>query len=92
MGDLNEQFREKINKAFARMKEKVLIFLEGAQNNGEIAPDPDMSFDETADFILNSWEGALLRLKEAKSKKQMHLFYHIVFDRLLCKNKQSKEK
>ena len=81
MGDLNEKFREKLEESFQKMKAKVLLFLEGAQENNELTSGLDI--DETADFILNSWEGALLRLKVTRTNTQMVLFYKIIFDHLL---------
>lgn len=83
MSDLNENFREKLNASFEKMKEKLIGFLENAQNGGEL--DPVLDIGEMADFILNGWEGALMRLKVAKNSAQMHLFYKIVFDTLLKK-------
>lgn len=81
MGDLNENFRKKLESSFQAMKEKVLIFLANARDSGELSQTLDI--DGLADFILNSWEGALMRLKVTRSSDQMHLFYKIVFDNLL---------
>jgi TetR/AcrR family transcriptional repressor of nem operon len=61
MGDLNEKFREKLDEVLESMKRSVLEFLKGAQDNREISPDLDLM--EVSDFIINSWEGALLRMK-----------------------------
>lgn len=92
MADLNEHFREKLNGAFAKMKEKILMFLEKAQEHNEVPAngETDMPVNEIADFILNSWEGALLRLKVGRNKTQMHLFYTIVFEHLLKRQTKTK--
>lgn len=81
MADLNENFRLKLKKALADMTEKVALFLVKAKENGELPPGFDTA--ATAEFILNSWEGALMRLKVEKSSAPMHLFYKIVFENLL---------
>jgi TetR/AcrR family transcriptional repressor of nem operon len=83
MGDLNERFREKLEDAFLKMKHKISQFLNAAIANREI--DPSLAVDEAADFILNSWEGALMRLKITRTKTQMILFYNVIFDKLLKK-------
>ncbi|MGD2086344.1 MAG: TetR family transcriptional regulator C-terminal domain-containing protein [Candidatus Aminicenantes bacterium] len=81
MADLNKNFRLKLKKALADMTEKVALFLVKAKENGELPPGFDT--EATAEFILNSWEGALMRLKVEKSSAPMHLFYKIVFENLL---------
>ena len=81
MSDLNENFRVKIKQALADMTNKVILFLEKAKENGELPPGFDT--EANAEFILNSWEGVLMRLKVEKSSKPMHQFYQIVFENLL---------
>jgi TetR/AcrR family transcriptional repressor of nem operon len=83
MGDLNENFRKKLVESFEKMKQKILMFLEGACDNNELSSDLDI--EEIADFILNSWEGALMRLKVTRTSAQMLLFYKVVFENLLKK-------
>jgi TetR/AcrR family transcriptional repressor of nem operon len=81
MADLNENFRLKLKKALADMTKKMALFLERAKENGELPTGFDT--EANAEFILNSWEGALMRLKVEKSSAAMHLFYRIVFENLL---------
>lgn len=61
MGDLNDNFRKKLDEVMESMKLSVLGFLKGAQANREISPLLDIA--ELSDFIANSWEGALIRMK-----------------------------
>jgi TetR/AcrR family transcriptional repressor of nem operon len=81
MADLNENFRLKLKKALADMSKKVALFLNKAKENNELPTDFDT--EANAEFILNSWEGALMRLKVEKSSAPMHLFYQMVFENLL---------
>jgi TetR/AcrR family transcriptional regulator, transcriptional repressor for nem operon len=81
MADLNEAFRDKIEACLTMMKEKIGNCLSAAQKNNEI--DPDLNVDEAADFILNSWEGALIRMKSRQSVEPLMLFHRMVFDRVL---------
>ena len=85
MADLNENFRLKLKKALADMTKKVALFLDKAKENKELPTDFDT--EANAKFILNSWEGALMRLKVEKSSAPMHLFYRIVFKNLLGQKK-----
>jgi TetR/AcrR family transcriptional repressor of nem operon len=45
--------------------------------------DPALDICETADFILNSWEGALLRMKAESTTDPLILFEKMVFGRVL---------
>ncbi len=83
MGGLNDAFRAKLDESFQRMKAAIASCLSEAQTAGEIGQDLDT--DATADFILNSWEGALLRMKAQKSTEPLALFARFVFERILRK-------
>ncbi len=83
MGDLNERFREKVSNAFREMGGQIVLFLEKAVENGELKKD--FSLPDVADYILNSWEGVLMRMKVEKSSKPMHQFYRFVFGTILGK-------
>lgn len=81
MADLSDAIREKTEHAFNQMKQGIKRCLEAAQAAGEI--DPDTDCDDTADFILNSWEGALLRMKAQGDVKPLKIFDRMVFEGLL---------
>ena len=87
MAGLNENFRLKLRDALAKMTGKIALFLEKAKESGELPPGFDS--EENAKFILNSWEGTLLRLKVEKTAAPMQLFYQIVFGHLLGQKKIS---
>jgi TetR/AcrR family transcriptional regulator, transcriptional repressor for nem operon len=81
MGILNEEFQAKLREAFRRIKGAISECLEQAREQGETHLPPDS--EETADFILNSWEGALLRMKAEGNTEPLLLFEKMVFERLL---------
>jgi TetR/AcrR family transcriptional regulator, transcriptional repressor for nem operon len=81
MADLKESFRVKLNEAFSRMSKGVATCLEQAQRMNQL--DPALDPRATADFILNSWEGALLRMKAQGSSEPLVVFDTMVFDGLL---------
>jgi TetR/AcrR family transcriptional regulator, transcriptional repressor for nem operon len=45
--------------------------------------DPSLHLSETADFILSSWEGALLRMKAESNTSPLILVEQMVFGRVL---------
>ena len=81
MSGQNEAFRAKLDQAFEKMSDGICRCLEEAQRRGEV--DRKLDPQKTADFILNSWEGALVRMKAEKSAEPLKLFSRFVFDRVL---------
>jgi len=81
MGDLNENFRVKLSQAFSNMESKLLDSLKDAQSAGEISQSIDIG--TVAGFILNSWEGALVRVKAEKSSRPMEILEEILFTKIL---------
>jgi TetR/AcrR family transcriptional regulator, transcriptional repressor for nem operon len=81
MGVISDAFRAKLRQVFSRMNRDIRECLEQARERHEIAPELDLT--ATADFILNSWEGALLRMKAEGGTDPLILFEQMVFDHLL---------
>lgn len=81
LSDSNDAIREKLRDALEKTKNNIAAFLRLAQENGEISKIPNP--EELADFIFNSWEGSLLRMKVTKSIAPMELFEKTVFEVLL---------
>jgi len=81
MGDLNPAFREKLEDIFRMMVSPIEKLLTEAQQRGELSRDMDTR--ETADFIINCWEGAILRMKVQKNPDALRLFDRMIFDGLL---------
>jgi TetR/AcrR family transcriptional repressor of nem operon len=81
MGDCNEKFRKKLHRVFADMKKTMAAHLEQASKQGEISRSIDVP--EAVDFILSSWEGALMQMKVSKSTYPHEVFDRMVFERLL---------
>ena len=81
MGDLNENFRIKLSDAFSKMEEKIFECLKDAQSTQEISQSIDIK--TSAAFILNSWEGAIVRAKAEKSKKPFEALEEMIFNKIL---------
>jgi TetR/AcrR family transcriptional repressor of nem operon len=81
MGILSDEFQAKLRDVFNRIKGGISECLEQARTRDGIKLPMDP--DETADFILNSWEGALLRMKAEGNTEPLLLFEKMIFGRLL---------
>ena len=81
MGDRNPAFRKKLNRVFLEMKKNLASQLEQARQGGEL-PD-SIEPEETAGFILSSWQGALVQMKVSKTTTPHEVFDRMIFERLL---------
>lgn len=81
MGDINENFKKKLDKVMESMRHSVSLFLKGAQDKKEISPLLDIM--ELSDFVINSWEGALLRMKVRGDVSPLMIFKKIIFESIL---------
>jgi len=81
MGDLDEAFRRRLEEAFGALREGIRGGLEEAADRGDLAPERDLS--GLADFILSTWQGAILQMKVEKTTAPLERFEALVFDELL---------
>lgn len=81
MGDLNPAFRKKLENIFQMMVAPVEKLLNEARKRKELSRKVDTG--EMADFIINSWEGAILRMKVQKNPDALRLFDKMIFDGFL---------
>ncbi len=79
MGDLSNELAGQINsmqilleKEFSAWEEVISQCITEGQKLGEF--NQNLTADELANFILNSWEGALTRMKASRSKEPFELF------------------
>ena len=82
MGDLNRAFERCLEKKYRAIRERLAVCLAEAQNEGQIGQMA--SAEDLADFLLNSWQGAIMRTKVAKSEAPLKQFDHMVFEELLA--------
>ena len=81
MADLNPSFRIKLDKIFQMMRHPVKKMLDQTVQRGELSDFLDTH--ETAEFIINSWEGALLKMKVQKRSDALRLFEKMIFENFL---------
>jgi TetR/AcrR family transcriptional repressor of nem operon len=79
--------RGQISASFARWQHRIASVIQEAVSRKELPPDTDP--ETLAGFVLNSWEGALLRSQAEKSDAPLDTFMHYVFDRLLRKRSRA---
>lgn len=82
LADLSDPFRKKLKDALDKMQAKMVACLQAALDAHEVAPD--LVPREAAYFILNSWEGALTRMKVEKSLEPLEVFDKMIFGRLFA--------
>ncbi len=82
MSDLSPAMRERIRGVLAGMVSRFAELLAEARDRGELPAR--LHTERTAAFILDAWEGALLRMKVEKSVEPLVRFEELVFEQLLA--------
>ncbi len=78
LGDISPRFRQRLEKSLSGLQAGIAECLESARKRNEIPSSLDV--EEMAHFIVNSWEGAVLRMKAVKSVEPL-----VVFDKMIFK-------
>src|SRR5262245_50031553 len=80
--ETSEVIRTHLRDVFAAWHEPFARCLAAAEADGEIElPLPPIEF---ADFLMASWQGAMLRMKVERSPEALERYKTVVFDRLLA--------
>jgi TetR/AcrR family transcriptional repressor of nem operon len=82
------QLRKRISASFENWQHRIAAVIEQAVRQKELPADTNP--EALAGFVLNSWEGALLRSQADKTDAPLETFVHCVFDELLAKKSKSK--
>ena len=82
------QLRKQISAIFDHWQSTVASVIEQAVAQKELPGETDP--ESLAGFLLNSWEGALLRSQADKSNAPLETFIHNVFNVLLTKRSKGK--
>ncbi|MEL6441999.1 MAG: TetR family transcriptional regulator C-terminal domain-containing protein [Cyanobacteria bacterium J06621_8] len=83
----NELFRDRLNQIFDGWQQCFAECLGAAVAAGELDKVGDLQ--QLSQFVLSSWEGAILQAKVAKSTAPMKTFVDILFERVLIKSVSS---
>jgi TetR/AcrR family transcriptional repressor of nem operon len=73
--------RERVSDAFEDWTRSLAKVIEEAQNAGDIKKD--IAAKALADFLIEAWEGALLRAKVVQNRAPLEAFLEMVFARIL---------
>jgi TetR/AcrR family transcriptional repressor of nem operon len=77
------QLRKRISGSFEHWQESIATVIRQAVKQKELRASTDA--ESLAGFVLNSWQGALLRSQAEKSDAPLETFMRYVFDELLTK-------
>lgn len=75
---VSEMLRERLVAIFMEWRGLFAACIREAQTGGEI--DNTFAPDELADFLLSSWEGAILRMKVTRTAEPLQRFKKIAFE------------
>jgi len=81
MGDLSPAFRSKLNESFLLMGKVIADLLAEGKEAGEVPEGLDL--EETANFIVSGWHGALIRMKIVKSAEPLENHKRFILHTLL---------
>ena len=76
MGDVNRDIGNVVDRDFKAFERLLAKCLTEAKEANELNPSSDV--EKLAEFIWNSWEGALLRMKASKSRRPLKNFQDIL--------------
>jgi TetR/AcrR family transcriptional repressor of nem operon len=74
---VNERFREKLQEIFALWAQPFAQCIASGQESGEFSKA--FAAGDLADFLLSSWQGAMLRMKVERSERPLALFKQVIF-------------
>jgi len=81
LADHSRPVRDRLSSTFAAWSRPIESCIRDGQKAGEISRDMDSR--ALADFLLNSFEGAMLRMKVEKDSSPLDQFMTLVFSRVL---------
>ncbi len=81
MGDVNRDMGRVVDRDFRAFERLFAKCLTEAKEANELDPSSDVA--KLTEFIWNSWEGAILRMKASKSSRPLNIFKEILHNIIL---------
>lgn len=81
LSDINTLFQKEIKIGFENATAVFETCLENAKELEEVSRDLDTNL--VANFLVNSWQGAMLRMKAEKTTDPLNEFYKVVFSQII---------
>jgi TetR/AcrR family transcriptional repressor of nem operon len=78
LSDQNETFRLRLKQVMDEWAASLALCLSEAKANGQLPQERDPQ--ALAEFCLNSWQGAILRMKIAKNRAPLDNFMQLMFE------------
>jgi TetR/AcrR family transcriptional regulator, transcriptional repressor for nem operon len=88
IAEQSPRLRKQISASFSHWQHTIATVVRQAVEQKELPAGTDP--ESLAGFLLNSWEGALLRSQAEKSNAPLETFMRQVFDGLLAKNPRAR--
>ena len=82
LADQNEIFREYLQNALNSWQALFTACLREAQENGDLPKETDV--ESLGQFLMNGWEGAILRMKATKTSGPLYNFVKLAFSKVLA--------
>ncbi len=76
MGDVNENFRELLDREFQVQESYIIKCIEEGQEDSSIRND--IEAQTLGSFVINSWHGSLVRMKSTASGKPLEDFLSMI--------------
>jgi TetR/AcrR family transcriptional repressor of nem operon len=86
LSDQSELVRDRVARVFAGWVETIEVCIREGQREGDIRADCDAAV--LASFLVNAWEGAVLRAKVVKNGGPFEEFNQVVFGKLLASTEE----
>jgi len=82
LSNQSPMIRDQVAAAFAAWSDEIAVVIGEAQRTGALAKDvPPKAL---AAFVLNAWEGAVLRSNADQSRAPLQLFLRVTFSKILA--------
>jgi TetR/AcrR family transcriptional repressor of nem operon len=81
MSGQSPAIRERVCEAFTEWRQALAQTISEAQRAGDVAGDGDAEL--LAGFVIDAWEGAVLRSKVEQSRACLHAFLNMIFTKVL---------
>ena len=81
MSDVNREIGDAVDRDFRSHERLLTKCLTEAKENNEL--NPSSNVEKLAEFIWNSWEGAILRMKASKSIRPLNIFQDVLHTTIL---------
>ncbi len=81
VGNQSAQFQARLAVMFAGWGQAIAVLIREGQKEGEISRT--RAAEDLAEFILSSWEGALITARAKKDRRPLDVFIAIIFESVL---------